>query len=578
MPIPVERGALGQALRSTAETKREAFKTASQAEYATVYNNPLTQSKNIPADNLAAEAESILKKLPAKDVTTQVPTGVLGPTGAPLLRTVQGKEVLKEFIPPNVLGKLEELSKLKGKQFRLDELIKMRTEVSDDILRGEAVPGVQTKFLNEIRASLTKSIDEGLDTLGDPVLKKAWQTANDNYAKNVVQFKKAGISEIFRDPESGGFIGNEALVNRAIQSSDTFAAYKQFFGATSPEFSGLKRSIADSVYETNPISGMVDPNKFLANLEALYKKSPEVARDVFGMSRKPLFEIGAGVSAIEGKVAVEDLEKLAGSKTLTYQKLLDLVSAEAKRDELYRNTIIRDVATGKFNAENIKPVEFVDRFVKRGTPEEVRQVMSLLNGQPEVVEAIRSQTAQKILAEASPSASAINNPAILKGSPMELKASKIQDALGDKTQREKYRSILGAETYKDLEEMTKFLAPSELKESSFSAAGGLSAGMQIAGLLQKGELSYLFQAAKNYVGATLLTTPVLRKWVSNTVLSPENSADFVRLVIASTPFMEAVIRDFGKDAPVMMQNIKDGLDRSETQPGQPGAKIPADQF
>jgi hypothetical protein len=574
LTAPVQRDVVGQAIRTAAESRQAAFRAASAADYAAVYNNPLTQAKNLPADDLASEAARLIKAMPSKEVTTETATGVLGPTGAPILRTTTGQEVMKPFIPSNILPKLEELQGLKGQNLRLDELIKMRTEVSDDILRGEAVPGVQTKFLGDVRNALTKAIDDGLTKLGDPSLKKAWQTANDNYAKGVVQFKKAGIQEIFREQESGGFLGNEALVNRAMSSGDTFKAYKDFFGVSSLEFAGIKRAIADQIYEVDPISGRVDPNKFLNNLQALYKSSPATAKDVFGISAKPLSEIGVALSSIKGNVNLNDLERLANSRTLTYQAVLDLASAEAKRDDLYRNKIIKDIATGSFNAEKIAPVEFVDRFVNKASPEDVRHVVSLLQGEP-VLEDIKRQTVQKILAEASPSAGAANNPAILKGSPQQLVASKIQNALGDKTQREKYLSILGQGTFRDLEQMTSILAPSELKEKSFAGAGGLSAGMQIASLLQRGDIAYLFQSAKNYLGAFLLTSPFIRGWASNNLVSPADSQAFVRLVVSSVPFLEAVRRDMGKNSEMFIRQIKQGLDQG-AQAAQP--KTPADQF
>lgn len=559
MPVPawnepVNTTLLGQFKREKVKGLWDEFQAKAKADYAAVENHPLSQRKNISADPLAADAKALMDKFPSKETTSTKTTTTftvddLGLVPHELTSDEKGRKILTEFIPAGIRPKLNALVGLKGSNMRLDELQAIRTEVRNAINQAQALPGVKTHYLDQMEKMLTDRIKTGLDEIGDPELKRLWTTANDNYAKGIERFEKSGISPMLIKEGQPGFIGNTAIVEKAIKNPDLYFSYQQFFGANSPEFQGMKRAIADTVVETDNLTGTVDWPKLRTNLNALLKENPQVARDVFGSKLTEMFQT-AEVGKLAGqKIDAEELSKLINSKNLSYKKLLDLVSSEGNRAQVYQNRIRAAIKGGTLESSSIRPSEFVRYLSDAGKVDlkDVQGIMSLLSDQPALIEDIRSLTAQKILNEASPSARAADNPAITRNLPRALGASKLQNALGDQKQREIYRSILGADTVKLMEEVSKFLAPGEIQQASFSTSGALSAGSQIAGMVDRGELKYVERAIGSFIKAALYTNPRVRAWAGNTLLTPQQSSSFARNFIASTPFIEAVLHQYGKD-------------------------------
>lgn len=551
---PVSRRDVGIALRTRAEQERNLFRAQSQADYAQVYANPLASERVLPADNLAKNAKSIIDDLPSKEVISSEPVGVLDQFGKPILRDEKGKEVFKEFVPDNVLARLRALSELGGQKFKLSDLIQMRHEINDDILRGEAVPGVQTRYLSKIKDALTKSITEGLDSLGDPSIRKAWEVANANYAKGIQRFERAEIAAMFRDPQSPHYIGDSQLVDRLTgpggTASDFYHSFKEFFGAASPEMAQVRRAVADDVLGRayNPATETINAKQFLDRLNTLFHDNKEVAQDVFGRRAGEIARTAELLGVNQGSLNADEVVKLANSNSLTMEKLRELMSAEAKRDQAYANDIVKKIATGKIDAEKIKATEFVERFAFKAEPRDIRDLMPKL---PEDLQLdIRSSTVQKLFAEAT-------------GKKGEFTASGMRKALGDGTQRERLEAVLGADTLEDLRQISAAMAPRERGEAAFSAAGGIGAGQQISGLWSLGLLRYADKAAQNFAASWLLASGVGRKYFGNRALGPTESAILVNSAIASTPFVEALTRQYGEGkASELMASLKASVDRT----------------
>jgi hypothetical protein len=66
-------------------------------------------------------------------------------------------------------------------------------------------------------------------------------------------------------------------------------------------------------------------------------------------------------------------------------------------------------------------------------------------------------------------------------------------------------------------------------------------------MLSSGPLGYVTDFVKQFVGKTIYSNPVFRYWFSRRGLSPANDARLVAAMIASTPFIEAVEREFGPE-------------------------------
>lgn len=586
---PAEIAQTGQNLRASALAKREAFQAQSSSDYQKVYEHPLAKSYEFSGDALADRAKTLIKELPAPETITEKPTGILDEFGNEILRDEAGRKVERNFVPKGILPMLNDLSTKEGSKFRLGDLLKMRTEVSNRIAEGEAVPGVQTHYLNEIRKALDESIKAGLDKLPDKSLKNLWETANNNYARGVKPFQQSGIREIFKEPEQPGFLGDNQIVDRAIgggaKGQDTFNAYKQFYGEASPEFTGLKRAVADKLLGSSmkAAGDTIDPVAFMKNLGDLAAKSPDVARSVFGAKSQQLQNIAKAMAAGDSgemltgstwqkrlagvRLDPDELQKMLSSGDLTSQKLVDLAMKEKAVASQYRNKILKSIGSGEFAGDSIRPSDFVRYFSTQAEPAEVNQVLSMLHDRPDLIQDIRSKVAQDIFDRAYPAAQAIDNPAMLSGEPRVLTQQGLQGALGDATQKARYRSILGADTYKDIEMLTSYLAPRGVSERAFSAAGGLSAGQQIAGLIRGGDLKYVDRTIKNWLMATVYTHPALRAWAGNTKVPNVNTAGFARYLIASTPVAEALHKDFGeKKAKDVMAQLSSSINKSQAEP------------
>jgi hypothetical protein len=550
---PVSRSALGANIRESAFAKREAFEAESAANYGKVHADPRTQQKLISGDVLSQDAEDLLKRLPAKERTVE--TIDVDAYGSPIARTSTGEEVIREFVPDGVLSKLNALKGLKGSSFRLDELMQMRREIDNDIAVGEAVKGVQTRYLTQMRNAVTKRIQTGLEEI-DPKLLADWQAANDTYAKGVKQFKRAGIAELFRDPEQLSVLGDDEIVSRATsgrKAQDIYTAYKEFFGPTSPQIQGFRRAIADDVLSKSPLSDVVDAAGFVRRLDELAKDAPEVVKEVFGTNAGTLRDIAQALKGVEGSLSEREILEAMRSKTLTASKLKELIFAQSQRDQLYKNSLIKAVEDGTLKAERIKPTEFVDKFAFKAEPAEVKEVLALLDDAPQVTDDIRRLTFQKILDQATVRTATGDTT---------LDVAKLDALLSDRTMVERLQAVLGNATFVTLDNLSKFLRVGAAREGAFASAGALSAGTQIAGLVERGEFKYLDRALKNFVLATVYASPTLRKYFSNTLVSAQGSANAVNLAIASEPFLEAVIGTYGSEKGSQMSHaIKQSVDR-----------------
>lgn len=575
-----EKRTLGQAFREAAYAARDAWKKASG--YEEFFSNPITQEENVSIQSMSDKANEILKSMPSTEKRTSVPIGIVDERGIPIMRDEAGREVWKEFIPERVLARLQRIASSPDAKLSLDQLKQMRTEVDDDILTGQAVPGVRNVHLKQIRTMLTDAMNEAVDSFGDPALTSEWKRINKAYAENVPRFEQKGIAEMFRDPQNPNWRGNNQLVQDAIDNPDIYAEYVKFFGASSPVVKGLQRTVAEDVLGTssNPLNGLIDGKTFINNLKALVKKSPEMAKDAFGPDTQNLYSIASAETAatvgerdragmlirsINGKVDLGDLQDLLQSGNPTAQKLVDLVSAQNNLATAFRNSIKKTIAEGGPLGEKINPSDFVNYFSRQGEPKDIKEVMAMLADRPDITESIRRQTLLDILGRAR-SSDALKHEFGKAGT---LTAKDLEEAMGltgrgGATQVERYRSILGDDTWQDLTDIGHFLQPREAGASTFGTAGRLSAGAQIAQLERGNIFKFLDTATRNFIIAGVYSIPAVRKWVANVAMTPADQASLVSYMVSATPFVEAMVHHFGdKRAAEAAAQIKYAIDQSQ---------------
>jgi len=579
------RQTIGQAIRETAHAFRDAWKK--ESGYDEFFSNSVTQAETVSVKSLSERAADLLKKMPGADKVTSVPTGVLDSRGIPILMDEAGREVWKEFIPERVVARLQRLASSPDAKVSLDQLKQMRTEIDDDILLGQAVPGVRNKHLKDVRSMLTNAMNEAVDSFGDPALKKEWQRINKSYAENVPRFEQKGIAELFHDPQNPNWVGNDRIVQRAIADPDIYNEYVRFFGRETPLMRSLQRSVAEHVLgvSSNPLNGLVDGKTFVNNLKQLWHDSPQLAKDAFGENSSRLYGIASAETAskvgerdragmlirsINGKVDLGDLEDLLRSGNPTAQKLVDLVNAQNKLAMEYRNTIKKTISEGGPLGEKIEPTEFVNYFSRRGEPKDIKEIMSMLSDRPDVTEGIRRQTILDILGRARSGGEALSHQF---GKPGPLSAKNLEEAMGllerQGTQTQRYRAILGDDTWQDLSDLGRYLTPREAGASTFGSAGRLSAGSQIAQLEKGSIFKFLDTAVRNFIVAGIYSSPMIRKWVANTAMTPAEQATVTSYLVSSTPFVEALVDHFGESrARAVAGQIKGAIDQSLPKPGQ----------
>lgn len=537
----VNKTDLGNSLREKAHQIRDDYRAQRDALYNVVESDPRTQVKNISGDDLANEADRLLGK--QVSIQTQTPGPILGPTGKPLPITTE--EVLTEFSEPGVIPKVSALQRARGQQFRLDELIRMRRSIDNDIAIGEANPGVKPRELIQLRESLTRRIVSGLDAI-DPKLRQEWQKANDFVADNVGRFKKKGIAELFRDAEQGSYLGETALVDRVTgggtAAQDLYRSYREFYGKGSQEMRGVQQAIRDEVFGRDRIEGYIDSKGFARRITQLAKDAPDAFDDAFGSTAASLRNSARAMEASKGVMLdEEELVSAVNSGNLSGRTLQEMLAAQSKKNAAYRNQLVKELSEGNVNPDTIKPTEVVSRFVfdERTQPKDLETVVALLQDRQDVLEDLRRLTFKKVLDGASVLSRSTGSKTIV--------AEDIEKLIVDENAAKRLRTALGTRTFDDLVALKDFLIPGQLVQSAAKSAGGMQTGAQIAAITETGALSALDRAAKNFVIATIYTSPKLRAYFSNNIFGPQEQALAVNLAIASTPFVEAAINELGRE-------------------------------
>lgn len=560
----INRPAIGEALRTKAIEERAAFRAEAATRYDKLFEHPLAREKNLPAGDMADRMKAVLDRMPKAE--RAVESIDYDQYGNPILKSEMGQEILKDFVPSGVLAKIQRLSSLKGQSFSLDELKQMRTEVENAIAEGEAIPGMKTHYLGQVQKALTDSIENGIQKLGNPELRTLWDEARGFYKTNAPRFQEATIARLFREEGQQSFMRGAEIVDQAVGSSDDWIAYRKFFGATSPEFQGLKEAVRTKLFADSLQLGSetINAKTFLGGLNKLVKNTPEIAKDVLGDAQvRRLSQMADLVGQAEGKLDVRKLDDLLASGDLNYVTFQRALNEQATLDKTYMNRIFKAANKGELQSDTIRPSEFVQRMSRNeyAEPKDVAQVMALLAGDPVLTRRIRQQTIQDILNRSSEVSQSVSVGQRMAGEGTALSAPKLLETLGiGKPQEMMYRTILGNEPFDTLLNTAKFLMPAQVTSKAFAAAGGLMVGSAVQQML-RGDIGYLEKYARNFLLATLYSSAPIRKWAANNVIGPQTSAALVNGVIASTPFIEDAVAQMGTAAATeMTAKIKRAID------------------
>lgn len=530
------RAFIGDVIRNRVVSLRDEARASANALYAKVRalggDAPIFN-----ADELAGEARKMYADLPPQFRPT--------PAGVEVLpSTAFASET-------HVISKLRELMASEGQSFRLTDLQRMRREVFDDMMKGEAVPGLSTHYLSDIGNMITRAIERGVDALPTGELKAALQQANKFYRDEVLKFEQKGIAEIFNPISIKTHVGPAELASRLTTGptgADKFNVLKGLLGENSLEIKLLKRQMADEVLSAgmNPGEKLINAKQLIASLDRFKVSNPDLYKDVFGKIGESIRKEAKLADVLDDDtLPVDVVRDLLRSPTPTATKLSAALTAQRELNATYRNTILNGIREGKFDATSIKPDEFVNQFMDKATRKEIKDVMDRLIGHPEIVEDIRASALQKMFKDSR------------------LSGKTVTDALAKAQRTPELRELLGDEMFNDLEAFGFVQKAIAAKRAQAESAGAFAGSRRADEALTR-PLRYVSDYVREMATAIAFSNPATRHWISRI---PASEPSKLYLVLSSPPFVRAVMDHFGNDvaglreARRFMASLKTGLDQ-----------------
>jgi hypothetical protein len=450
--------------------------------------------------------------------------------------------------------RLEELSgKLDEGRVSINDLKQIRTDVGNAITQGEAVPGVKEGRLKQLYAQLSKSIETGLDEIGDADLKQAWQEANENYARHAETFGNRQLAPLFKEADQPG-LGNAAFVEQTIRQPDRYLALKSLLGDASGELQAFQKTARMRILEQSMADGSstaLDGQKLIRSLEGLRADNPDLFKDAFGSNGAQFIKAGRVLQTFQHNLPAEETEALLNpASRATPNALSNLQGAERRLKDEYANGALKDFVKGERG--DLEPDKFI-RFLPSYKLSDVQDVMRRLAANPDVEDEVRRKAMVGILQEArrSPSPADVLYNLKTGGQGGEIiSGSGISKALGSGDQLAKYKEILGPGLFGALNNIAK---RELLREEVLRVGGG--AGMLAKGdvassvlnMLTPGEgrqsvLRELPTIIRDKVAARILASPKL----SSLLLTPhtlEQSPKLMAAIISSEPFIRATLEE-----------------------------------
>lgn len=564
----------GAAIRTRVEADRAAFEAASANEYNALFARPGGSDRILISPSLQGRAQGLLDDLAAY----KTPAGTT--------------ERFSELLPTDVERILNRLAEAGKGEMSLRDLVGARTGLSNKIAKEVGgLPGVKVRELERIRALLTDTIEEAATSSPDSGLKAAWKTANVNYAKGAVRYDNPSIKRLFKAVDERGFVPDEDIIKNVSPSE--YEAFKAFLGDGSPEFTALKRSIADDIMlsATPPGGQFIDGRQLAAQLDKLYKNKRSIADDIFGKGKgsegERLMAIAKAISTDSGPISTA-MRAAAGEKDIFITKenlaeliksgvplgglrgkLSDLLAAQDKFNTAFKKGILKDVREGALGDKPFDAKNFIGRLYNDLSPKEAQEVMAALSHDPATTQEVRRLVAERVLYDAQRAASRTDTARIGMGDPFRASSGRsLEAAFGNEENKKKLLALLGPAIYRDLDKMSKVIRPGEISQQAFSSAGGLSSGMMVNEMIRGGILGYLQDLAKQKVAALIITTPGIRQWMSNAALNGARGDSLTRGLIMSAPFLEALDKEFGADTGKVIDQIRAGVGQHITATGQ----------
>lgn len=532
----------------------------------------------IDGTGLQNSFRKILSGLPKAEVDKIVMTP--GPMGIPTPSTVRASQRLESWPPSRIIQRLQEITSLKNPKFSVSDLKQMRSDIYDDLQRGEGVPDLGAHYLGEIAKSIGDEMEKAVSKLPGGQLKAALQVADKHWKEKVVPFNRPGITELFRREGEQGFIPDDEIISRIFTTASSpsvtlhnYDLLKQTLGPASPEWLKVKRTLLDHLIESSRdnATGFIDPQQLSKTLTDLRTRYRTVSDDIFGTKLNDFFReaklmdygpLKSTGYVQEAKLAPEQLQQLLSDPSPTTAKLRAMVVAQRKLDDTYRNDILKQVSQNKISG-GLNPSEFVSRFVNNPATKlsDLKQALDLMP--PSLKEDIQAKAIESFFARSGKKIGANDVSRAFAGQVSQVpSAVGMVKALGDKAGVERLKLLVGPEKFEDLRQYAHLIAGTEYKyaASGYTMAGAFAATHTVKALENLELLKFAKPTIANWVLAKILTNGAFRRWAGNIPKNPDPGA--MSLFFTSPTFLSEVSKDFDKSgAQDFISGLKEAMDK-----------------
>lgn len=166
----------GEQARQAILARGESITAEKNAKFARVQELPEAREPIFPTEGVEQTMRDIKARLPDREVITETVSPLVDEFGRAIPATTTSRELIKEFVPPDVA---KFVNTKFDEKMPLQKMIEMRNLLWDRYIpEGEANPGISTRYLGEVSHAITESIDQTVAKLPSGELKTRLGEAN----------------------------------------------------------------------------------------------------------------------------------------------------------------------------------------------------------------------------------------------------------------------------------------------------------------------------------------------------------------------------------------------------------------
>lgn len=530
--MPFDPSASGANFRQSVQGAYSGVKSSVNRAYENAYRLPGATDPDVPTADIANAIDRLRDRFPTTEGT-------------------QWLESLKTELKPNE---------------RYRDLVQRRSDLWNKIETSPADRGTKDYVFGQLSKAYTDLLDDAATYLKDPRFKSAIQRANSLVKTKELPFYQEGMADILRKAGERGSPENIELLNR-FQNTDLYRRLVSVVGLNNPAVGHIKASVIDGLLGKSGTSALdpqwISGKELARNLQDLARNpnTREMFKDIFGNRGQSLLEQARVLQAMDGSLSKQEVEQvLAGGGPAASRRRLDkILAAQNQVDKVEAKRLLGAPA------EYINPEDLANRYVAHLTESELRALSRRLQAEaPALHRQLQDKLTEQILGQA--------------GTYRNISQSSLEKVLTDPKLEPKYRTLLGPDRFKDIEDFAKALGPRERADEIAKATGLLIKGESI------GELSKVFSPGKTKLpfyarlmavvpgwlgwkyAAYAINSGAFRKWASQGY--PKGWGANITAGVISEPFLEDIATSSGsprivRDAVSAVKNRVEQLSKPE---------------